>query len=202
MQLPSHENLDQKFQNTVRTVSLIYFQRPDGSGAPAAKNTIENYIRHDEHEIVLKPNKILNCRWATCYLDRFLKIEPNGSVILESIDHLCKIKLHPCGELFELQYLKLLKNKKVQHVDASLFPECDYPQGTPESQNDTTFDLNNISAIEIANDIQSNLNKTLTSMRGGQTSNLAKKRFVSAFQYANVKKFYHVSNFPRELTYP
>jgi hypothetical protein len=91
---------------------------------------------------------------------------------------------------------------QVQHIDASLFPESDYFQESPEFQNDTTFDLNNISAIEIANDIQSNLNKTLTSMRGGQTSNLQKKRFVTAYQYANVRKFYHVSNFPRELTYP
>lgn len=143
-------------------MSLIYFQRPDASGAPAAKNTIENYVRHDEPEIVLKPNKILNCRWATCYLDRFLTISPDGSVTLESIDHLCKIKLHPCGELFEHQSLTLLKNKKVQQVDSSIFGgDGDYCHST-DSNNEEVFDLNNISAIDLANSIQSNLNRTLS----------------------------------------
>ena len=67
-----------------------------------------------------------------------------------SIDGLCKIRLHPCGEIFELEFLKLLKNKKIQYVQASQFDPMEI-----QALNEDSFDLNNFSAIDIANDIES-----------------------------------------------
>ena len=113
--LPEHENLIGKFQATVKFAGFVFCKN-----SCANELSFESFIKHQENDIILKRNKILNCRWGIVYLERFIKIEPDGSIIFNSIDNMCHLKLHTCGEVFEVQTLKLLKGKKAQYIETDI----------------------------------------------------------------------------------